>query len=198
MSRSPAQVRDATPEDAEALLSIWADFSKRMSSERFSTEAPEVVTAAALARIAADPDERLLVAVVGDRIVGTMHARRAPLSPIHTENAIHTSHLHVLGKFRRHGVGRALMETAVTWAEEKDTAHLIAVTSASARDANRFMARLGLAQIAVVRCTTVAALRARLPVDAAAAARVAGRSSHHVGQVLAQRRSLRRAQSKFL
>jgi hypothetical protein len=103
----------------------------------------------------------------------------------------------VLDRFRRHGVGRALLEAAVTWAEEKDIAHVVTATSVSSRDANRFMARLGLGQVAVLRGATTAALRAKLPVEPPAAARVGTSQTHsHVGQVLARRRLLRRAQAR--
>jgi hypothetical protein len=58
------------------------------------------------------------------------------------------------------------------------------------------MARLGLGQVAVLRGATVAGLRAKLPVEPPAAARVGARSSRTVGQVIVQRRSLRRAQAR--
>jgi hypothetical protein len=73
---------------------------------------------------------------------------------------------------------------------------VIAAAAVASRDANRFMARLGLGQIAVVRGAPVAALRAKLPVDPPAAARVGSRSSRTAGQVLVQRRSMRRAQRR--
>ncbi|MGH8967310.1 MAG: GNAT family N-acetyltransferase, partial [Actinomycetes bacterium] len=143
-------------------------------------------------------EERLLVGAVDGEVVGAAHLRRAPLSPIYTDTAIHVSHLHVRDEWRRRGVGRALMEAAVSWAEEKDTTHVIAAASANSRDANRFMARLGLTQLAVVRGATVAALRAKMPVEAAACAHVTMRSSRTVNQVLAKRRSLRRSQARPL
>jgi len=198
LSRNPVHVRDATPDDAEALLEIWADFSKRTYSERFPAQRPAIETeaATAVARIAADSDERLLVADIDERVIGAAHLIRAPMSPICSEAAVYVAHLHVLDDFRRHGVGRALMEAAVSWAEEKDTGHVLAGAAVNSRDANRFMARLGLSQIAVVRGATVTALRAKLPVEPPAAARVGTKSHRSVGQVLAQRRSMRRAQSK--
>jgi GNAT superfamily N-acetyltransferase len=153
-------------------------------------------TSASVAAIAADPDQRLLVAVIEGQIVGAALLARAPLSPVHSECAIHVSHLHVLDEFRRHGVGHALMEATVTWAEEKDTSHVLAAASVGSRDANRFMARLGLGQIAVVRGAPVSTLRAKLPVEPPAAARVGARSHRSVGQVLVARRSLRRSQSR--
>lgn len=125
-----------------------------------------------------------------------MHLIRAPISPIYPEAAINITHLHVLDDAPRRGVGRALIEATVTWAEEKDTGHILAVASMNSRDANRFMARLGLAQIAVVRGGSVSALRAKLPVEPPAAARVGSSNHRSVGAVLAQRRSLRRAQTK--
>ena len=194
MSRYPVQVRDAVPDDAAALIDIWGDF-RRTGSDRNSPSA-EAEAASALARIAADPDERLLVAVVDDKVVGAAHLLRAEISPIHTETAIHVTHLHVLGGYRRHGIGKALMAAAVTWAEEKDTAHLIAAASVSSRDANRFMARLGLSPLATVRGACVPALRAKLPVEPPAGAMVSSRNHRSVGQVIAQRRLQRRALAK--
>lgn len=149
-----------------------------------------------MARIAADPDQRLLVGVLDDEVVGAAHLLRAPVSPIHTDTAIHVTHLHVLLGHRRHGVGKALLEAAVSWAEEKDTKHLLAAASVHSRDANRFMARLGLTQLAVVRGATVSALRSKLPVEPPAGAMVSSRNQRSVGQVLAQRRLQRRAQVK--
>lgn len=195
MSRNPVQVRDAVPSDAVALVAIWSDF-RRSATERLPGRPPEDEAADAVARIAADPDERLLVGVSDDVVVGAAHLMRARTSPIHAETAIHITHLHVLPSYRRRGVGKALIEAAVTWAEEKDTTHLLAAASVHSRDANRFMARLGLAQIAMVRGASIGAVRAKLPVEPPAGARATSRNHRTVGQVLAQRRLQRRVQSK--
>lgn len=194
MSRSPVQVRDAVPEDADALVRIWSDF--RRSAERATGRPPEVEAANAVARIAADPDERLLVGVIDDEVVGATHLLRTRISPIHSETAIHMTHLHVLGQHRRHGVGKALIGAAVTWAEEKDTTHLLTAASVHSRDANRFMARLGLTQVATVRGASIGSVRSRLPVEPPAGAMATSRNHRTVGQVLAQRRVQRRAQSQ--
>ncbi|NUR08013.1 MAG: GNAT family N-acetyltransferase [Nocardioidaceae bacterium] len=196
MSRCPALVRDAGPHDADALVDVWGvDGGKKPAPQ----DVPQLTqeAAASIARIAADPDQRLLMAVVGDRVAGAVHLLRAPVSPVHAEAAVYVLHLHVLSGFRRHGVGRALMEATVSWAEEKDVAHVITAASVSSRDANRFMARLGLGQIAVLRGASTAALRAKLPVEPPPAARVGTpQSQHNVGAVLARRRLLRRAQAR--
>lgn len=192
----PALVRDAAPDEAEALVDVWGGqpggVIEPEDADRLAQEAR-----ASIARIAADPDQRLLVALVDDKVAGAVHLVRATLSPVHAETALYVVHLHVLDRFRRHGVGRSLMEAAVTWAEEKDIAHVVTATSVSSRDANRFMARLGLGQIAVLRGATTTALRAKLPVEPPAAARVRTSKAHsHVGQVLAHRRLLRRVQAR--
>jgi hypothetical protein len=59
------------------------------------------------------------------------------------------------------------------------------------------MARLGLGQVAVVRGATVPALRAKLPVEPPAAARVGSRNHRSVGAVIAQRRSMRRSRARL-
>lgn len=190
MIRCPVQIRDAVPDDVEELRAVLA------TGEDRSSEVEQLAAGVtAVASIAGDPDQRLLVAVLDGRIAGAVHLIRGPLSPLHCDSVIHVLHLHVLEEYRRHGVGHALMEGTLSWAEEKDTTHVLAAASVGSRDANRFMARLGLAQVAVVRATTVSSLRAKMSGDTPAA-RGSSRSHRLVEQVLAQRRSLRRAQAR--
>ncbi|HET7326357.1 MAG TPA: GNAT family N-acetyltransferase [Nocardioidaceae bacterium] len=196
MSRCPVIVREATLDDVPALLELWSDLARRSHCERRSEHGAESDGVAAVARIAADPEQRLVVAILEGRVVGAAHLMRAPISPLTSDVAVYVSNLQVLDRFRRRGAGRALVEAALRWAEEKDTTHVLAAASAFSRDANRFMARLGLSQLAVVRGATVTALRAKLPVEPPAAARLGVRDTHSVGHILAQRRSERRAQRR--
>jgi GNAT superfamily N-acetyltransferase len=189
--RSAALVRDAAPEDADALREVFAGAAGPVPEETPGE------AAAAVARIALDPDQRLLVAVLEGRVVGAVHLVRAALSPLQSATAIHVLHLHVLDDARRHGVGTALMEATVSWAEEKDTSHVLAAATVGSRDANRFMARLGLGQVAVLRAASVATLRAKLPVEPPPVCLTGGRHQRTVGQVLARRRSMRRAQARL-
>lgn len=160
MTRGSVVVRDARASDAATLVAIWDGIA---SSDRSQVApASDEQTARAIARLETDPAERLLVALVDDVPVGVAHVRRAPISPIHDEDAIHVGNLHVLSDYRRRGVGSSLMAAAADWADEKDSRHIIASVAASARDSNRFLARLGMGQAAVVRASTVAGLRARL------------------------------------
>ena len=55
---------------------------------------------------------------------------------------------------------------AVTWAEEKDVSHVTAITASSSRDTQRFLARLGLAPVAMVRVANTALLRHKLTPEA--------------------------------
>lgn len=193
MARCSVTVRDAEPEDVHALRELLATVTIR------GHEDPRVEDEmTAIANIALDPDQRLVVAATGDDVVGVAHLVRTTLSPLQTETAVQVLHLNVREDQRRHGIGRALLEATVTWAEEKDSGHVVVAAPASSRDTNRFMARLGLGQAALMRVATVASLRSRLPVETPVAARVSSRNHRSVGQVLAQRRSLRRAQARTL
>ena len=199
MARRPVLVRDAVPADADDLVALWSptDRPADRAADRSGGRPPAEYAAASVARIAAEPDQRLLVARLGEDVAGAVHLVRGPLSPVQEDVAVYVMHLQVHESLRRHGVGHALMSAVVAWAEEKDSTHVIAGASVVSRDANRFMARLGLGQIATVRGATVAALRAKLPVEAPAAARVGGRhplGHRSVSQVLVQRRSMRRSQ----
>jgi len=192
LSRSPILVRDAEPADAASLLRVWTDLFRR-TSERASRP-PLTEVRASIARIMADPGQRLVVAVHEDEVVGAAFLSRAPLSPVHADDAVQISHLQVLEHARRRGAGKALMEAAVAWAEEKGASTVMAAATAHDRDANRYLARLGFASLAIVRAASVASLRAgMMRVEPPACARTDSRTSRTVGQILAQRRYQRRA-----
>ena len=184
MSRCALEIRDARPEDVTALLHLWG--RDRRNAEQ--TPRPVDEATRALAHIAADPDERLLVGFVNGELVATVHLRRAPLSPLHTETAVHTSYLHVDPAHRRRGYARALLDVALSWAEEKDVSHVTAITTSSARDTNRFLARLGLGTAATIRIASTATMRRKLSPEVARA----HDARRQLGRVLAQRRSIQR------
>lgn len=161
MTRGLVLVRDAVPADAAALQAIWTDFTAEPDRHAPDASSAEE-TERAVIRLDTDPSERLLVAILDGEPVGVAHLRRAPISPIHEEDAVHLGYLHVLSGYRRRGVGKQLLEAAADWADAKDSKHIVASVAANARDSNRFLARLGLGQVAVVRASTVSALRGKL------------------------------------
>jgi GNAT superfamily N-acetyltransferase len=185
MSRCALVVRDARPEDVADLLRLWAH-DRRSAS--VTTPRPEEEATRALAQIAADPDERMLVGFVDDVLVASLHLHRAPLSPLHTETAVHTSYLQVHPDHRRRGYARALLDVALSWAEEKDVNHITAITTGNSREGNRFLARLGMGTAATIRIGTTATMRHKLAPEV-----IRSRDSRRqLGRVLAQRRSIQR------
>jgi GNAT superfamily N-acetyltransferase len=185
MTRGQAVVRDALPGDALALQSIWLDFASPADRQSRETSMIEQIERSIL-RFETDPSERLLVALVDDLAVGVAHLRRAPLSPMHSDDAVHVGYLHVLSNYRRRGIGKQLLEAAADWADEKDSEHIVASVAAGNRDANRFLARLGLGKVAVVRATTVVSLRGKLSSGGASG----------VSHVVAARRLTRRSRRR--
>ncbi|MGN6160869.1 MAG: GNAT family N-acetyltransferase [Marmoricola sp.] len=183
MTRLPLTVREAVVSDADAILEMWAATGTGVVSVSAQAEAER-----AIERVSASALERLVVGELDDRVVAVVHLRRGPMSPLHTEEAIHTSFLLVRPDHRRHGYARALLEVGVVWADELGVDYVTALTTAASRDANRFLARLGLASTATFRVAPVALLRARL--NPAPRIGVAARS-----QILAQRRTMRRRQA---
>jgi len=183
MSRGALEIREARPEDVAGLLHLWGSAERREATPRPADEA-----ARAIAQVAADPDERMLVGLVGDEVVAAVHLRRSPLSPLHTETAVHTSYLAVLPEHRRHGYARALLDVAVSWAEEKDVTHVTALATNSARDANRFLTRLGLGTAATLRIGTTANVRRKLTPEVVRSPE----ARRQIGRMLAHRRSVQR------
>jgi GNAT superfamily N-acetyltransferase len=187
MMRSLVSLRDAEPADAEVLVDVWADVLRR-------TDRPDQIAdlIETIERVAPLDDERVVVAEYDGQVAGAVHLRATTLSPINLEPVVQTISPHVLPRFRRHGVGRALMEAAVAFAEEHGIADAAAAAIAGSRDANRFMARLALGPHAVLRVAPTAAVKAKLTAQRPALGRTHG--GRQLTHVLAARRSLRRSE----
>lgn len=183
MARLPLMIRDAVSADADALLEMWASTGMGFGSPSTLEEAE-----AAIERISASALERLVVGEADGSVVAVVHLRRGPMSPLHMQEVVQTSFLLVRPDQRRHGYARALLEVAVSWAEDLGIGYVTALTTATSRDANRFLARLGLASTGTLRIAPASLLRAKLsPVPRL------GMTAPR--QVLAQRRSMRRRQA---
>lgn len=194
MSRVPVLVRDAVHDDASALCRLWEEFLNRPGADL--TAPAEDVARRAVVRVDEDPQSRILVAEREGQVVGCAFLRMIQVSPFYDDPVLRVSHLQVDPDHKRKGAGRGLVEAALSWAEQEGADGILVASPVNDRDANRFMARIGLAQVAGIRGSAVAALRARLPHDPSAAARQVGRQGRNVGQVVAARRSQRRARSR--
>ncbi|WP_238993545.1 GNAT family N-acetyltransferase [Nocardioides caldifontis] len=192
----PVQVRDAVAGDAGALALLWAEMLTAHRSD--GVEQPDVTTARAIARAADDPCARIVVAVTDGEVTGCVYLRIASVSPLAEQPVMHLSHLQVDTRRTRQGIGRALVDAAVAWAEQSGVEGIVAAPGANDREANRFLARLGLASVAVLRGATVVAVRSKLPTAPPVAARQSGRNGRMVGHVVAARRSQRRRRGEVV
>ncbi len=187
MSRTPVILRDAVVDDAIALSQLWGDTVR--TSERRD---PVVDMVSIIDNVSINRNERLVVAEIEGQVAGGVFLRIGTLTPLHLDPIVQVISPHVFPQFRRRGVGRALMETAATFAEEHAIAHVGTASLSTSREANRFMARLGLSPHATLRVTSTQMLRSKLSGQRISDPRQPGRQ---MGQILAARRSLRRAQS---
>jgi predicted N-acetyltransferase YhbS len=185
MMRSLVSLRAALPSDAPLLAELWADVLRRAEHPERVADLLKVIETAA-----ESPVDRLVVAEYDGEVAGAVHLRCTTMSPINLEPLVLAISPHVFPQFRRRGVGRALMEAAVSYAEELGVAHVATAAASGSRDANRFMARLALGPQAVFRVAATHLVRAKLTAQRPA---VAGSRGRHLSQVLAARRSMRRS-----
>lgn len=184
MTRSLVSLRSALPSDAPVLAEVWADALRRAEPDEQIADLVQIIESAA-----ASPHDRLVVAEYDGEVAGAVHLRETTLSPLNLERTVRAISPHVLPQYRRRGVGKALMEAAVCFAEELGVAHVATAVVSGSRDANRFMARLAFGPQAILRVASTHAVRSRLAARSPAAQRTSGR---HLTQVLAARRSMRR------
>jgi GNAT superfamily N-acetyltransferase len=187
MSRNQVSLRMAVPADAPYLADLWTDVLRRASAEDQAADLEVVI-----AGLEGSTVERILVAEYDGEFAGAVHLQATTMSALNLEPVVRALSPHVLPPFQRHGIGSALMDAAVTWAEELGIGHVATAAVAGSRDANRFMARIALGPYAVLRVATTHAVRSRLSAHRRPAQSSGGRQ---LTQVLAARRSMRRSRA---
>jgi len=187
MNRSLVSLRTAVPTDAPDLADLWRPVLRRGGPEEQVAELATIVDG-----LAETPTQRIVVAEYDGEFAGAVHLECTTMTALNLEPVVRALSPHVLPRFQRKGVGSALMDAAVSWAEELGIAHVATAAVAGSRDANRFMARIALGPYALLRVAPTHAVRSRLSAHRRPAQSTGGRQ---LGQVLAARRSMRRSRA---
>lgn len=191
MTRTLLAVRDACAEDAPFLVELWSESVRRVGYDEQLADLRVVI-----AECAASPVARLLVAEHDGTPAGAVMLRVATTSAVNPEPVVQVHFPQVVPQRRRKGIGRALMECAVGFAEERGVDQVVTAVGAGSRDANRFMARLALGPAFTARTAPTTAVRARLTASRPLRHPVAGASQgRQVTKVMAARRSMRRSRA---
>jgi predicted N-acetyltransferase YhbS len=183
MGRIPVTVRAAAPGDVPALRAVWDDVLRRADDRDKARDVERI-----LDEVADDERREIVVAEYDGQVVGAVYLQATTLTPLNLEPSVLALSPHVLDGFRRKGVGTALMDAAVRFAEQRGIGHLATAAVSDSRDGNRFMARLSLVPQAVLRVSTTQGVRGRLSSRRSAHPRS---SSRHIDRVIAARRGRR-------
>lgn len=164
MSRGNVRVRPATPSDIAELITLSVDNGVADHVGRRGRKGDTTTLADRYAELLADPDRLVLVAVdeQTEQLVGFTVLLEEHVGVLAPTATLYISHLLVAPSFRRRGAGRSLLTGAVRHAEDREIDHVVVGVQAGARDANRYLARLGFAPLVVRRIASVSTLRRTL------------------------------------
>ncbi len=166
VSRGNVRVRPAATSDISELTALSVDHGLADHLGRRGRKTDTTSMADRYVSLLGDPDRLVLVAVdeATDNLVGfavLVEERVGVLTPTAT---LYISHLLVAPSYRKRGAGRALLTAAVRHAEDREVGHVVVGVQAAARDANRYLARLGFAPLVVRRIASVQTLRRSLSI----------------------------------
>ena len=147
-------IRDARTSDAGEVAQLTTQLGYDLTGEDAATR---------LSRILSRDDQRFFVADLGGRAIGWVHV--VCVEYVDAEAFVLIGGLVVDRRHRRLGVGRALMDSAETWANARGCSMVRLTSSATRSGAHRFYESLGYTNIK----TQYSFIK---PLDAAAAARV--------------------------
>ncbi|WP_161962295.1 GNAT family N-acetyltransferase [Nocardioides speluncae] len=184
MSRFSLVLRDVVPDDAAQLALLWREQLRGHDAEVHLGDVATVIAA-----VRTDPLQRIVVAEFDGVFAGAILLTATTVSTLNLERVVNAHSPKVVPEYRRHGVGTALLESSVIFAEQLGISQVACASPMTLRDANRFLARLSFLPQAVLRVTTTHNLRSKLS-QRPARRGAAGRSN--LSQVVAARRSARK------
>jgi len=155
--------RIAVSQDVPVLHALWRELSE--VGARAEKAVNPVVTpdiADRLAEAIRRPDCRVVLAFVDDKPAGMAMFQAVHPDPLSDSTVLRMIHVVVGKAHRRRGVGHALVGAAADVADELGIEHVSVGVYPSLREASRFYARLGFAQVMVQRVVPVTMLRRRL------------------------------------
>lgn len=166
MSRVNVRVRPADISDVPALVTLTCALdpsSGQIGPRPLLDEGIEHLHRR-FTEILAEGERTLLVAVDDNsgELAGLLVARPDEIGAIDMTPVLHVSHLVVLPRARRRGVGRTLLAALVHMAEGQGIERVMATASAGSRESNRYLARLGFAPLVVHRVASTSVLRRSL------------------------------------
>lgn len=162
MPRTPVATRLASADDVPSLLGLWTEL--RQVGARTERAVNPVATPDIADRLAAavrGEDCRIVLATVDGDPAGMAVFRAVRPDPLSDVRILQMHHVIVAKAYRRRGVGHALVAAAAELADEFGIEHVGVGVYPSLRDASRFYARLGFAQVMQHRVAPVSALRRR-------------------------------------
>lgn len=171
MSRASVTIRDAGIEDLPAIIRL--DRGVAASGEGFDVGVRRLVDTGRRDRseqflkILGNPEVRVVLAEDENdgELAGLMVLTIDAISAALDLPAAFVHYLVVAPERRHRGVGRALLAEATVFADEICAEHIIVGVTTTARDVNRYYARLGFAPMALRRIASVPALRRSLGVS---------------------------------
>lgn len=140
----PALLRRATPEDADALITLLSDDPISAARGDVASESDRTAYAAALQEILAELSNDLLVVERVGVVVGTLQLTSIPGMARRGSRRLLVEAVRVRSDLRSSGIGTAVMRWVSDVAAPALGAALVQLTSDAARaDAHRFYERLG-------------------------------------------------------
>lgn len=170
-SRSRMVTRAARPADLPAVLALVRQHRAEAHAEGVLTgQTPGAAAAAGFRRLLADPDHRVVLAVVpgpnatagggaeAEVAVGLAILGIDPLSVLLGCPQVTVDNLVVHRDHRRRGAGAALLGAAAGYAGEVGADHVVAAVGGHEAERQRFFARMGFAPLTTRRIVSLDAL----------------------------------------
>jgi predicted N-acetyltransferase YhbS len=125
-------VRPVTPDDAEAISALNSEVQRVHADALpalFKPPSREVLSAAHVRELLADPAAFMFIAHCGSEPAGYIYAqiaRRAEDSKRHAWDRLFVHHISVNHVYQRHGVGQALMQAVIELAKDRGLSTIVA------------------------------------------------------------------------